>query len=283
MTRKKPTIGLASMCLAIVLLLSACTTTWDLERLQQAAPTGGAFTRQLAADYREFAAFEAYEMYDWIDQGHFARKGLQAAAGQSVMPERLADWRIPSAERPGIDAARARLVALLDAGARTRAPVVAARAQTHFDCWIEQQEENHQPRHITACRTGFSQAMAELEAALAPRRFVVFFDFDKAELTAAAQSVLNDATAALGHLQPAIIEARGHADRAGSKAHNQALSRRRAETIKAALTGRGLAPDAIATFADGETAPLITTADGIREPRNRRVEIIIRAARDVGA
>ncbi len=277
MTRTKLATGLAAL-----VFLSACTT-WDLDRLQQAEPAGDAFTRQLTEDYRALAAFEAYEMFDWVDQRHFARKGLKAAAGESVVPEPLIDWRVPADKASEMSGARTRLVTLLDGGGRSREPVLSARAQSHFDCWIEQQEENHQPAHIAACRDGFHRAAAALEVALTPRSFTVLFDFDTAGLTADGRSMVADAAAAFTRLGPAIVEARGHADRAGTEVHNRDLSQRRADAVKAALTSLGLSAETVATIAYGETAPLVATPDGVREPRNQRVEIVIRAARDLGA
>jgi hypothetical protein len=62
-------------------------------------------------------------------------------------------------------------------------------------------------------------------------------------------------------------------DRAGSEAHNLALSQRRADGVKAGLVGRGLSPSSLDVRALGESKPLVQTADGVREPQNRRIEI----------
>jgi outer membrane protein OmpA-like peptidoglycan-associated protein len=67
----------------------------------------------------------------------------------------------------------------------------------------------------------------------------------------------------------------GHADRAGPELYNVFLSRKRARTVKGALYRRGLNRDWITITAHGETRPRVTTPDGTREPRNRRVEIFL--------
>ncbi|MCH8684869.1 OmpA family protein [Pedomonas mirosovicensis] len=102
---------------------------------------------------------------------------------------------------------------------------------------------------------------------------MVFFEFDKAELTADAQQVLTQAAEAFQKGGQVSILVQGHADRAGADAYNQKLSERRAQAAKAFLQSKGLSADAIKTEAFGESKPLVDTADGVREPQNRRVEI----------
>jgi outer membrane protein OmpA-like peptidoglycan-associated protein len=106
--------------------------------------------------------------------------------------------------------------------------------------------------------------------------FMVFFDPDKDDITAAAQSILDYVVPAHSDcgLQNSRVVIDGHADRAGSEAHNLALSRRRARRVADYLRAKGL-PEALPTTAAlGESRPLKDTPDGVREPENRRVEII---------
>ena len=65
----------------------------------------------------------------------------------------------------------------------------------------------------------------------------------------------------------------GHADRSGSDEYNVGLSQRRANNVRAYLAGRSVPDAAITSEAFGESRPLVDTADGVREPQNRRVEI----------
>lgn len=106
-----------------------------------------------------------------------------------------------------------------------------------------------------------------------PGPFMVFFEFDKAELTADAQQVLTQAAEAFKAGAPVQILVQGHTDRAGSDAYNLKLSERRAAAAKAFLERQGLSSDVLKTEAFGESQPLVETADGVREPQNRRVEI----------
>jgi len=71
------------------------------------------------------------------------------------------------------------------------------------------------------------------------------------------------------------INVTGHADRSGSDQYNQALSLRRANTVKNALVQQGIAANQIVVVGSGESQPLVQTADGVQEPQNRRVEIVL--------
>ena len=67
----------------------------------------------------------------------------------------------------------------------------------------------------------------------------------------------------------------GHTDRAGSDAYNMALSLRRANAVKDQLVREGIPAAGITVVGRGESQPLVPTADGVREPQNRRVEIVL--------
>jgi len=108
-----------------------------------------------------------------------------------------------------------------------------------------------------------------------PRNFIVFFDWDRSDITAEAAAILRDAATTAKSEAPVRIVATGHADRSGAAAYNRRLSERRALAVRANLQQLGIDPSTVATFARGETEPLVLTPDGVREPQNRRVEIII--------
>lgn len=113
-------------------------------------------------------------------------------------------------------------------------------------------------------------------AAPAPARtYLVFFDFDRADLTDRARQIIGEAAQASRSVQTTRIELSGHADRSGSPQYNQRLSMRRAEAVAAELVRQGVSRNAINVQAFGESRPLVPTADGVREPQNRRVEIIL--------
>lgn len=119
--------------------------------------------------------------------------------------------------------------------------------------------------------------VAEPEPEPAPivRTFLVFFDWDSTVLSNEAMDVLREAVANADRGGVVRLVATGHADTSGSARYNVGLSERRASAVRDALMALGLSDADIATFGRGETEPLVPTADGIREPQNRRVEIVL--------
>jgi OmpA-OmpF porin, OOP family len=107
------------------------------------------------------------------------------------------------------------------------------------------------------------------------RNFLVFFDFDKSTLTPRAMDIVKEAANVAKAGQNTRVTCTGHTDTAGPAAYNMALSLRRANTVKDGLVREGVAPEAITVIGRGEEALLVATADGVREPQNRRVEIVI--------
>ncbi|MES2713193.1 MAG: OmpA family protein [Pseudomonadota bacterium] len=124
------------------------------------------------------------------------------------------------------------------------------------------------------------RAVAQVAPAPVPqqtaRTYLVFFDWNRADLTERARQIIGEAAAAAPRVQSTRIEVAGHADRSGTPAYNQGLSQRRANTVASELVSRGVSRDQISISAFGETRPLVPTADGVREPQNRRVEIVLR-------
>jgi len=114
------------------------------------------------------------------------------------------------------------------------------------------------------------QAMEEI-----PRNFIIFFDWDKDNITPEAQAILEEAAQYAKQAGVARIVLTGHADRSGSTKYNEGLSMRRANNAMTNLIDLGIPGSAIAVFAKGETDPLVPTDDGVREPQNRRVEIVL--------
>ena len=108
------------------------------------------------------------------------------------------------------------------------------------------------------------------------RTYLVFFDWNRADLTDRARQIIAEAATARTTVRSTRIEVSGHADRSGSDAYNQALSMRRAEAVAAELTRRGVPRAEMHIQAFGESRPLVPTADGVREPQNRRVEIVLK-------
>ncbi|HYJ30486.1 MAG TPA: OmpA family protein [Allosphingosinicella sp.] len=103
--------------------------------------------------------------------------------------------------------------------------------------------------------------------------FIVFFDWDRSDITPQAASILDNAAEQYRATGNAQVVLAGHADRSGSDQYNVGLSQRRAENVRQYLAGRGIAEGVMRTEAFGESRPAVETADGVREPQNRRVEI----------
>lgn len=108
-----------------------------------------------------------------------------------------------------------------------------------------------------------------------PPLFLVFFAFDKATLTPEGAKVVEQAAAAYKAAGAARISVSGYTDLAGTAAYNLALSRRRADTVRRYLLKLGVPAAAIDEKWFGKTNPRVPTADGVREPQNRRVEIML--------
>lgn len=106
-----------------------------------------------------------------------------------------------------------------------------------------------------------------------PRTYLVFFDWDKADLKPDALVIVREVAANTDRIPVTRIQATGHADRSGPDQYNLELSRRRADAVRAELIRLGVSPAEIEILWKGEREPLVMTADGVREPQNRRVVI----------
>jgi outer membrane protein OmpA-like peptidoglycan-associated protein len=109
-----------------------------------------------------------------------------------------------------------------------------------------------------------------------PNFYIVFFAFDRSEITPGAAQVLDRAIADFRSTGSTGIRIEGHADRSGTDTYNLALSQRRAAAVVAYLRGKGVDQTAISTEAFGESRPRVPTADGVRNDENRRAEIYLR-------
>ena len=114
-------------------------------------------------------------------------------------------------------------------------------------------------------------------AAPAPARtFLVFFDWNRADLTARARQIIGEAAQARTRQQVTRIEVNGHTDTSGTARYNQGLSERRAAAVAAELVRLGVPRGEIVTRGFGQSQLLVATPDNVREPQNRRVEIVLR-------
>ena len=248
--------------------------TWDLDAVREMAPQGSAFVQGLRGGYLDLAD-EENAANDWGDYSHFARKAVTSARSMNVQPDLVSLRDLSPEQVDELTAARARMMAAFDKEARRKAPFASARAQVAFDCWLEQEEENDID-DIARCKEAFETAMAEVEDALSSdidNVYVVFFAWDKAEITPVGQTIIDDVVADVrdGNIVRVILA--GHADTSGPSGYNMMLSQRRAVAVATALEAQGITSDMLDVEWFGETQLRVPTADEVKEPENRRVEI----------
>jgi OmpA-OmpF porin, OOP family len=119
-------------------------------------------------------------------------------------------------------------------------------------------------------------APAAAPAPAPSRSYLVFFDWDKATLTDRARQIIKEAADNSTRVQYTRIEVNGYTDTSGTPRYNQGLSVRRAQAVAGELVRDGVPREAIGIQGFGDTHLLVPTGPGVREPQNRRVEIVIR-------
>jgi len=130
---------------------------------------------------------------------------------------------------------------------------------------------------LGACETQQTQAVVAPPppAPVAAPGFMVFFDWDRSNLSPQAQATLQQAAAAYKAGGSPRVNVIGHTDTSGPDGYNMALSDRRANAVKNELVRDGVPPDAVNASGVGKAGLLVPTADGVREPQNRRVELAV--------
>ncbi|WNK01273.1 OmpA family protein [Thalassospiraceae bacterium LMO-JJ14] len=290
---------LSVIALASVLGACAAPTPQDLNvsQVRGLQDKGNEFHAALHRDYTALAQSELDEA-DRGDTDYFNTKARQAAANGNVLPTRMDERSIPSAYVNELAQARGNLMRALDAGAATRAPLPSARAQTQFDCWMQEQEENYQPDDIAACRKGFLTAlnqtnailaavvkpMVQPKAAAAPApapkplieiaTYTIYFDHNSSSLNSKALAMNNEIIAAIKNTKATSVTVNGYTDRSGTNAYNRQLAERRTATVTDAIVASGIKPK-VGYQSFGETRSAVKTADDTQNWANRRVVVIL--------
>ena len=146
------------------------------------------------------------------------------------------------------------------------APIAAAvpTPVEYKDCW-----DGSRVTVMTECPAQITEdVVAPTDLSL-----TVYFDYDKSNLTGAAQSLIQAKTAEALEYDVSSVVVAGNTDSSGSASYNNALSARRASVVRDALTANGINGSLITTQALGESNPAKATGDGVREPLNRRTEV----------
>ncbi len=259
---------LSCVSVLTVMALASCAEM-KVRKLEKASPTGSRFSQELAKHYLELSSFEARDMYDEKDGKLFAEKGLQAAAGNEVTPEKVegSHRRLPAEKVPLLSESRQRLVTTFDKGVKEVSPITSAEAQAKFDCWVEQQEENHQQTHIAQCRERFALLLARLEAQLVASQ--IFYNVNGHALTQADRDLIMREVIEAKATPNTRLVIDGYADGLGSIPHNKELSERRVRTVgEYAFKAGGLDRGMVIGNAYGRQGK-----PGERNKANRRVDI----------
>lgn len=304
-------VKLAVACLAAG-LLSGCSMGLSIGEARNVVATGSPFSTGLYHGYLDLAEME-YSEGDYGDSDYFSRQAVKSAANNPPKPKDIRGRSIPTNHQGRAIASRARLMRVLEGGGRSRWPLESARAQVMFDCWMQEQEEGIQPGHIAACRNEFLTAINRLEAALgggritvtsdtppdptdvppdqvatveppegtqegsgtAAAKFLVYFAFDRHDISPTARNTIREAAERAKKLGAKRIDLIGHADRSGEVPYNHDLSMERSKSVAEVIKAAGLDSNIVSLSAMGENMPAVKTADGVRNFRNRRVEIRI--------
>ncbi len=270
---------------ASLAFLAACGT--QLEKAEGISPSGSGYDVGLYDGYVNLAKSETGEG-DYLDSDVFAIRAINSGTGKAPQPEEISNRSLPDGKVSELSDARARLVAVQGNPASRQGGLAGetATAQVMFDCWMQEQEENFQPDDIERCRAGFYDKIAALEDSLKPKvaaappakpdplQFVVYFNFDKAELTPESQAVVAEAEAAAKKLG-GKVDVAGMTDTVGSNDYNDTLSGLRAGAVAKALSAGGVSASKISTEAYGKRNLAVPTADGVNEPKNRRAVIVV--------
>ena len=276
----------ALLAAAAMVALTACTGQ-QLGKAQMTASDSTEFDNALAVGYLRLAKIEQAEG-DYTGADYFALQSMAAGSPTQIVTVPEANTlNLPQADAFYVATAREELVEVLDAGARVRAPQLAASAQVAYECWTHQLEENNQPADIAACRDQLDALIPALRNAVADaapakkakppkgKTFVVSFPTGGAMLDAAANAVLTDAVKYSANFSPVQIVVSGYTDTVGSSASNDTLSSRRTAVVSAALRIRGISRENVKMNGYGEDYLSKRTADGVAEAKNRRVEVSV--------
>ena len=307
--RKKCHINL----LFLVILLSNGCAYHSIEKLKSTPNNNNQFSQALSNAYLEFALYEMNEMHDEIDSSYFAEKGYKARIGQEVLPELINNWDIDIVFLDEVNNKRKELISTLNSNRAKDFPILSARTQLGFDCWLEQLEESWQKDHIKKCydmmntgletlsqsninhnrdivektiikKKNIKKVITEKEEIKEIKNIVNVDDKLKFEIYFAHNmyKLNNDIKYSIKKIYDNYIgtnnftiEVIGHTDRSGSEQYNITLSKLRANSVKKYLKSLGIMEERISTFYFGEKKPKIITKDGIKEKINRRVEIFV--------
>ena len=247
--------------------------TFGAERYLNGSHGGADFNGSLASEYTEVARRAAFRDTLWLNSTAYIAKAQQAEAG--VTP---AAWAPVEIGVNGDATALYDTVVSTIAANKAARPAACARVQVMWDQYLE--ALRGAKYSSTFCILP-EDARALLDEALAacdpggPANFIVYFGFDKTNLTDAARATIDEVVAAVNAMGTSALSLVGHADTVGSTGYNQGLSEARANRVANALSARGVPAGGMTLAGRSENDPAVNTGDNVREPLNRRVEIVL--------
>lgn len=247
--------------------------------------------------FREYLAKQYFmladgEDQDWetSDSNYLRSAGVATLNGHPILPHPLENVNIVSSAPGELEGARNFLLNVARNGAAEKMPGAYARALSAFDCWVEEQEAEPNASHNTQqCKIRYLRN-ANLLASLASATTTVverenlrtlhsvYFAWNKADLTPQAREKLQGARVMLSDVNTGKLIITGYADSSGSAAYNQVLSEKRARTV-ADYLGLPAERFEVRVRGFGERHLRVPTADGVRKPENRVVDISVNADR----
>ncbi len=244
--------------------------TFGAERYLNGTHGGSDFNGHLASEYTEVGRRAAFRDVAWLNATAYIAKARQAEASMDPLPWTPAEVGVNGDATALYDVVVATIAANKDAR-----PAACARTQVMWDQYLEALRGG-----ATWCITP-EDARALLDEALAncgivgPKNFIVYFGFDKTNLTDVARATIDEVVAAVNAMGTTALSLVGHTDTVASVGYNQALSEARARRVSDALSTRGVPAGAMTLAGRSENDLAIATGDNVREPLNRRVQITL--------
>ena len=256
--------------------MSACAimSQSDIDSAAAMNAKGGKFEQALHKEYIMLAKMENAEG-DHPDAIYFANKARAAASGKAPKPDTNKNRKIGKKDWGKAKGALQRFKTMEERGGMKFDPVNMAKAQAGWDCYLQELEENLQPKDIKWCQKYMDKALkgaaksywASLKGKPGP--MIVYFGLGSAALNNEGMMVLNKAAAMAGKKKTVTLQA--HTDTSGNAEFNRALSMERAKAAATYLKDKGLKK--VFVSANGENKPAVNSGDGKVEAKNRRVEV----------
>jgi len=252
---------------------SSLGATFGAERYLDADHGGAGFEGALASEYTELGRRAAFRDQRWRNSTAYIAKARQAESGSAPAP-----W---APDQLGVNGEASAMyqdvVATINANKDAR-PAECARAQAMWDQYLEALRADAAGA-ICLLPEDAKALLDEALAACAPgataANYIVYFGFDRTDLTDRARAVIDEVVSAVQGMGATSLSIVGHADTVGSVEYNQGLSEARARRVGDALVQRGIPASSMVLAGRSELQPAVPTGDGVREPLNRRVEITL--------